>query len=152
MLTYKENKLRHSWSARMVTYWSRIVTSNSTKLVHIVYNLLLQYSYMYNFKSQWIEKIKSTLNNLGLSNVWQTQPFTNTLWLKNTVKLKLSDQYKQEWMEQMMNSEKAQLYYLFKHSLDLDYYLVSQLSTYYKTCITKYRTTNHRLPIEQEDG
>ena len=55
----------------------------------------------------------------------------------------------QIWSASIENSRKGTLYKLFKqHDLSIECYLLSDIPVYYKKCLTKYRTTNHRLPIE----
>ena len=44
-----------------------------------------------NFK--WLQSIKKTLDECGLSNIWLTQNVLNIEWLKCKVKLCLTDQY-----------------------------------------------------------
>ena len=64
----------------------------------------------------------------------------NVLWLKDTVKRILCDQYLQQW-----NSEKCNR--MFKHDFNLENYSL-KLSTKNARILCKFRTGNVKLPIE----
>ena len=59
----------------------------------------------------------------------------------------LSDLYIQEWNEKTNVSSKGKQYLLFKDNLNFEKYLINVLKFYYSKII-KYRTGNHRLPVE----
>jgi len=45
---------------RMISYWTKIVTSSHNKPSHIVYNnTLLLFCFVYNFNSRWLDNVKS---------------------------------------------------------------------------------------------
>ena len=71
----------------------------------------------------------------------------NTTWLKNGIKLRLIDQFKQNWLSNMENSPKGITYKLFKNELHFEKYLDS-LEDRGLFTFCKFRTLNHKLPIE----
>lgn len=100
-----------------------------------------------HMKLPWLEKIKSTLDSLGLSNIWISQSFLNTKWLASAVKLKLHDQAKQEWTQSLSSSSKCTTYKLFKNEVVFEKYL-DELPTSLAIIMAKFRCSSHRLPIE----
>jgi hypothetical protein len=66
---------------------------------------------------------------------------------KNKVKNNLSKFYEESWLEVMQNSSKCSLYREFKTELKLETYLY-KLDDNLRINLTKYRLSNHRLPIE----
>ena len=60
---------------------------------------------------------------------------------------KLSDSYIQEWSEKVNVSSKRKQYLLFRDNLNFDKYLI-EVSKFHYSKIIKYRTGNHRLPVE----
>ena len=69
---------------------------------------------MYNFaiakhgiNISWLERVKSILDNCGLSYVWDNIFFENKIWLHETVKQNLIDQFKQNWLATVQVSPKA---------------------------------------------
>ena len=59
----------------------------------------------------------------------------------------LSDLYIQEWNEKANVSSKGKQYLLFKDNLNFEKYLIN-VSKFYYSKIIKYRTGNHRHPVE----
>ena len=68
-------------------------------------------------------------------------------WLKLVVKNNLVDQFKQTWTSMIEHSSKGDNYKLFKHDLKFEDYL-DVLDDKDKFLLVKFRTSNHRLPIE----
>ena len=67
---------------------------------------------------------------------------------KKLIEDKLLLFYKNQWLENMQNSSKCFFYEEFKKVLTFEKYLINtDVSVRY--FLAKYRTTNHRLPIEQ---
>ena len=96
----------------------------------------------------WLNKISNILNECGMSNIWNTQTFLNSTWLINTVKLKLRDQYEQTWISLIDDSPKANNYKLIKTSFQMeDYFELLEHKKAIDFC--RFRTTNHKFPIEQ---
>ena len=54
------------------------------------------------------------VNETGFSNIWQTQNFKSTEWLKQSIKQTLLDQFLQDWNSSVRNSFKAFNYRIFK--------------------------------------
>ena len=66
---------------------------------------------------------------------------------KNMVKQILRDQFIHKWHSDINNSSRGPFYSGFKNYFCLENYLL-RLSEYNRKWITKFRTTNLRLPIE----
>ena len=67
--------------------------------------------------------------------------------MKMDISRTLSDLYIQEWNEKANVSSKGKQYLLFKDNLNFEKYLIN-VSKFYYSKIIKYRTGNHRLPVE----
>ena len=131
---------------RVINFWGRLITGKTSKLSYIVYNFLFN-DLASNTGNKWIKLVKSIFDELGMSNIWETQTVPSFLWLKNTCKLRLNDQYKQTWSESLNASSKGLLYRIFKIDFCCENYLLN-LSDHYRKIFTKFRTSNHKLPIE----
>lgn len=85
----------------------------------------------------WLKYVRDILNSCGLSYVWINQSFSSINWLKSIVKDTLVNQFLQDWFRNVENSPKSgQEIYLKKLPNDL------------RVLFTKFRTCNHKLPIE----
>ena len=133
--------------SRMVSYWAKLMNAKETKLTSIMYKIHYVLHTSNDYSCKWLLQIKSVLDSVGLSYVWLEQKVVSISWLVNTVKLRLKDQYVQSWFSAIDNSPKCINYRLFKSEFKLEEYMQKLCKT---NCITlcRYRTTNHKLPIE----
>jgi hypothetical protein len=131
---------------RMVTFWASLVNSHDFKLSSILLRLAAYNSSSNDIKISWLTFIKNILNECGLCNIYECAP-VNVLWLKNTVKQILCDQFLQKWNRDKEDSPKGYNYNMFKQELRLENYLLKLPSTLAKV-MCKFRTGNAKLPIE----
>ena len=100
-----------------------------------------------------VEAAKSNIcviffNSCGLSYVWQNQgQNVNAKMISCIIRQNLQDQFIQQWYSDVNNSSKGQVYRFFKQSFGMENYL-KILSPKYMKIMIKFRTTNHRLPVE----
>ena len=94
-----------------------------------------------------INFVKSILDDCGYSNVWHTQNFIRHKWLIESTKLRLTDQFKQNWHSTLQISPKALSYRLLKSNFRFEKYL-DVLNDKNRFTFCRFRTSNHRLPIE----
>ena len=76
------------------------------------------------------------------------QEIVNVKWLKVVVKLKLTDQYHQQWGSNICNSDECTTYRIIKYDFKMEKYLLV-LPPNLSRPLCKCRTCNHRLPIQQ---
>lgn len=129
---------------RIIGFWSRIITGNSSKYVHIIYQKLLQIG-VHKFK--WTKKVQAILQEVGRNDIWinhTTQIPKNTKYI---VKKSLIDLFTQNWHNLLRQSSKGQNYSLLKDTPSLEEYLLILPMGKYIPLI-KYRTANHFLPVE----
>jgi hypothetical protein len=95
---------------------SRHSTNRDLDLVPWILYFVFLYRTMYNLHEngilhcQWIEKEKSTLNNINCSDFWITQNVTHFNNFLNVIKLRLRDQSLQVWNNDASNSAKCLIY------------------------------------------
>ena len=67
------------------------------------------------FHSDWIKTVHNTLNTLELSDIWLSHDtFYSQAAFTNKVKTRISDQFKQEWKNNIDESEKCLSFRLYK--------------------------------------
>ena len=64
------------------------------------------------------------------------------------IKLRLKDQFKQEWQHDIMNSNKTIVYRIYKDTHCYENYL-SKLNSKSRLALCRFRLSNHKLPIER---
>ena len=112
-----------------------------------IYNLLQIYNVNNIFTSKWLQYIKTILDETGFSYIWTLQEVPNINTFPNQIKQRLQDQYIQQWSADLNLSNKCRSYRIFKLKFELEKYLCS-LSPFNRKIICRFRTSNHRLPIE----
>lgn len=140
---------------RIISFWSRIYTfenAQTSKLSVVMYQHLYKLSCNLNAnilkrRFPWLHAVKTILLKTGLSNIWDSQSCLNIKWLKLSVRLKLKDLFINEWFACVENSNKSITYRIFKHSFGMESYL-SNTPKLYLFYMIKFRTRNHRLPVE----
>ena len=91
--------------------------------------------------------INDILVSVGRPDRFRNDSISNPKAVKLSISRVLSDLYIQEWNEKVNVSSKGKQYILFKDNLNFEKYLI-RVSKFYYDKIIKYRTGNHRPPIE----
>ena len=95
----------------------------------------------------WAYQIKTLLNEVGLTYIWNHQDDWNVNI--NTIKQRLIDTYKQTLYSNINNSGKLSTYSLFKHKFDMEPYLPKIIIEKYKVSLTKFRLSSQDLRTEK---
>ena len=129
--------------SKMIGFWANLVCGNSNKISFKLYQIVRGYLP----ENAWLNKIETILQDVGLSNIWQSESVPSKNWLRCTVDRKLSDQYIQMWSQFKGTSSKATMYFSLKNEIKLESY--SKVFTgKIRNSICRFRTANHRLAVE----
>ena len=142
--------IQYNIDSRMLCFWFRTVTCGGNKFTTTFYKLMHRLHSSGTYSCKWIEKIKNTLSVCGLSHLWDNQSSIDIEYnsFKRLCKDKLKVYYNRLWLDAMQTSTKCSLYKEFKTELKFENYL-NDLDVTIKYFLIRYRTSNHRLPIEQ---
>ena len=131
-------------SVKMVGYWNKLLGADENCWHRKLYCIMKELHEKGYIHSQWIEKIRSTLNNCGLTYVWNQQIAVNNDWIKNLIKQSLRDQYLQLWRTEVNEKERCQIYRSYANHEFHDYLL--HLPKQLCIAFTKFRTGNTWFP------
>ena len=132
---------------RMVSYWIKLITGKQSKICSVVYRLMYHLCNTQNANFSWLNIVKTILDECGFSYIWETQIFISEVWLKSNIKMRLHDQFQQTWRETLHNCSKTLNYCIFKETFIFEQYFdILDEKDFLTLC--KFRTTNHKLPIE----
>ena len=134
--------------SRMISFWHGLITDNHEKMSCSILKTLTECFECNIYKSEWLVKIKKILDDCGLSFVWHSPNSVSNKWLIKTVNRNLKDTYIQMWSQQSKDSSKACNYHLYKPNFGFESY-IDNLPLCYRIPLTKFRTANHKLPIEK---
>ena len=96
--------------------------------------------------NNWAFKVKTLLNELGLSYIWENQ--FNMLINVSLIKQRITDIYKQQWFSSITNSRRLQPYSTYKYNFTTEKYLDCIKENKYRIALTRFRTSSHKLAIE----
>ena len=131
---------------RMLCYWVKIINAKDGKLNKSLYQVILALHKMGALVSPWNSKIKGMLNDCQMYHYWLQQRVPGNIVVK--IKDVITNQYVEQWKQNVFNSEKCFNYRLFKKELVLERYLLL-LPPALRIPLTRFRVVNHKLPIEK---
>ena len=131
---------------RMVVFWSRIILGKQSKISYIIYRLLRGMMENGTYQSKWLNSVKATLNECGNQNLWSDENVASCEWVKLSLGLKLSDIFKQKWLDEVFEKRLCTNYRIFKHEHKMEKYL-TLLDRGHRINLTKFRCGNHKLPV-----
>ena len=133
---------------RMIKYWSRIILGKKEKLSYISYTLCRNNLFNSGLETDWISYINSILN----SNNYVNWHYIEELIAKHHVKVigkDIRNKYIENWFNLVESSPSCNsLYKHIKSNFEVEFYL-SKLPESLRPYISKFRTSNHRLPIQR---
>ena len=92
---------------RMISFWCKLITSDVNRFSTTQYNLLQIYNVNNIFTSNWLQYIKTILDETGFSYIWTLQEVPNINTFPNQIKQRLQDQYIQQWSADLSLSNKC---------------------------------------------
>jgi hypothetical protein len=114
--------------SRLLIFWYRLrVDAITVPCDKISSQLLLLCTRQYDvtaFKPAWLHFVKTSLDNLGLSFLWNC-PAVSVNQFKGMIKQRLRDQYAQTWRSTVDESGLCCYYRLFKQNYVFKQYLSS---------------------------
>ena len=132
---------------RMIGYWISIINGKQSKLSKLLYNILLNEFNAGIYEHKWIKCIKEILISVGKYNLFSSEFINNPKAVIFSIGQTLLDLYIQDWNNRISESFKGKNYSVFKNIISLEPYLIYLPRSFYLP-LCKFRTGNHKLPIE----
>ena len=76
---------------RMLNFWFNIATGEENKISTILYKWIKVLHDQNTFKSVWLDKVKTSLDSIGMHSFFNNTIDVNKCWFKNTIKTKFND-------------------------------------------------------------
>lgn len=130
---------------RAIGFWARMMVNKETKISRVIYSHIRSLYTNNYYKCNWIDFIKTILQDCDLNNIWQTQQFQSVDSLKSIVGKKLKDNFVAKWRAELNRMSSCDVYVNFKPEFKLEDYLI-YLQPILRRVICALRTNNTRLP------
>lgn len=128
---------------RIVRYWFKI-SKFPNCLVYKLYNMR---DINGNYINKWSNDVKTLLDNLGFSYLWNSAVVTNGQ-IQSVIKC-IHDQYLQQWFSDLRNLPKLETYCMFKTYFQSEKYLSCVTNVNYRIYLSRFRCSAHNLLIEE---
>ena len=134
--------------SRMLTYYARLCNGKQSKLSYILYKVLRKkHEGDSDFFSPWIDIVKSWFCHLGMRDFWVDECSGFSVeYIKQAVKLRLSDTHKQQWSAEIAEHSACTYYARIKDEPCLEKYLI-ELDFRNRCIVAKFRSRSNFLPI-----
>lgn len=133
----------------IIKYWLKIIYSSDNKYVKQIYKMMLNDMILYPNKTNWAKLVNGLLSTLGFNDVWLQQGVGNTDLFLTELKLRLNDNFTQNWNSRLDNSTRASFYRnICGDSFGFKYYLNCVNISKYRHAMTRLRVSSHRLEVE----
>ena len=133
---------------RVLNYWAKLESPMSeNKWSGLLYRIVRdQHDHGY-LKSKWCTFVQSNLNNCGLGFLWIEKKPISLPWFKCKIKQSLSDQYRQNVINDINEHPKCIIYRAFcdTNRFEIQDYLLKLPDFLVKTLIS-FRLGNNKLP------
>ena len=129
----------------MVKYWLKVVHSDATKLINIVYMELMK-----NVEScEWITHIKNILSMNGFGYVWKDQGVDDEKAFLEMFEQRSKDIFIQNCHSEINNSSRCRMYKEVKLAYESEPYLNCKMNKQLRIVYTKFRLSSHKLLVER---
>ena len=141
--------LSNSIHSRLLNFWYKLVLDeNKEKLSSVLYRYLFNLYCKDIHKCKYLQSIQKILISIGIPGLWDLNNTThvNYNWFNSFVKMKLKDNFLQEWYNTVDNNTMYETYKSLKCQFGQENYI----NVLPKNCIIthiRFRTTNNQLPI-----
>ena len=130
---------------RAIGFWGRMLTNKESKISRVIYNHMRNLYDNNYYKCNWIDFIKTILQDCDMLNIWQSQEFQSVDCLKDMVGKKLKDKFIVKWRVELNSMTSCDVYVNFKNNFQLEDYLID-LQPILRRAVCALRTNNTRLP------
>ena len=133
----------------MIGFWKRLVCGKRDKISCILYNLMYKMHTRNFYFSKWLDCVQNTLNNCGFSEYWIHQNVPDNCGLAKMIKKNaLLISLNRPGIILYLNFLSVLISELLSIIMVLKKYL-TLLPTDLRISFSKFRCTNHKLPIEK---
>ena len=128
---------------RIIKYWLNLVIYKKHTIMYEVYEKLNNA----NINTSWVSLIKNTLENLGFAGVWTSQGVQNLEGFLKLCKMRLKDNFIQEWQTSLNDSPEAYIYKHLKSDFNMSTYFTKINIAKYRTAYCQFLCRNHNLAV-----
>ena len=131
---------------RILAFWGKLITAPEDRISSTLYEIMLINATHRNITYNWVSFIEQLLNRIGYGDVWVFQKLIAKFNGKE-INRRIYDITLQQIKESSNNSNKGRNYLLLKGDWVVEHY-IKVLEQKDLINVLKFRTANHRLPIE----
>ena len=131
----------------IVKYWFKILMSNDSKNINLIYRMMLSDMESKPSTVNWASLVKHLLLSLGFYEVWLAQGVGNYNYFISIFKQRLTDTFIQNWHSRLESSTRA-VFYRSVAVFQFQPYLEKISISKFQKAFSRLRMSSHRLEIE----
>ena len=135
-----------------IRYWLKVLKMPNTRfpkqcLLHMTN--MMERRGQYCYITPWAKKVKDCLIKHGYEQVWNDKGARNERILLTELKSKLVDEFKQEWHQKLLDSDRFAFYRSFKQSFFKEQHLDNITIKRFRDTFTRFRLGLNELGVNK---
>ena len=122
---------------RALRYWLKIIRMNSNRLPRRAYNMLIKLDE--RDENTWATEIRLLLYTHGFGFVWENQGVQSIVGFLKEFKQRLVDCNTQNWYGHLTNSQRFEMYKIYKTCFAIEMYLALDLNKHAVNALIRFR-------------
>jgi len=130
----------------LLRWWGKIVRMDHSRLTYCVYRF--RKANMGVKHSSWCGDVKALLQDLNLTEVWDTEEIGDLNGWSSRLKVLIGNREELEWKNRLLTTSKLRTFRLLKSEFKLEDYLMEVRDPRWRKALTCIRGGSHNLNIE----
>jgi hypothetical protein len=130
----------------MLYTWGRICRMEKDRLTRRVYDIRKNRA---DHEKSWCYRVKQILHSIGLEDKWESEEVGSKEVWKKKIKALFQTREEEKWKGNVGKSAKLKIYNTYKNELKMEEYIHDNANWRGKQILTRLRTGNSFLEIEQ---
>lgn len=131
----------------LINFWLRLLDKTESTLAYVFYSLIMNLYSLDIYKTPWLIKIKSILDNCGLSYIWNERAYLDIKLSKKMIHQRIEDLEIQKWYTSISTSPMCEMYNQMKSVFGFENYLLMH-DHKGRITLSRFRCRNTKLPIK----
>ena len=131
----------------IIKYWFQVISSEDTKFIKCVYNMMLHDAEDHPTKINWAILVRNLLSELGFYEVWVHQGVGNYNLFLSLLNQRLTDTFVQNHNARVQTLNRARFFNLFSSFKWQNCLNITKVPKY-RNALISFRLSSHRLAVE----
>lgn len=132
-----------------IRYWLKLCKMANTRIPNQAMHMLKNTMTLNGTTTNWVSKVKVCLETYGFQDVWENQGTIHETAFLKSLKQKLVDKFKEEWLVKLQSSDRFAMYNSFKLAFGAEDYLNELTIKRFRDTLIRFRLGLNELGINK---